>query len=377
MRLLFFVSAVYAAVSSPVVLGFSTQMNTGPLPRSFALLGKPETEVASAVADELRMVSVNLPGLLLGRKGRHTDRVKADAVKMASDAVQGSWLLSGFGETVAEQGALRLVGVALDRFVVLTRNQMSPSSSMVAPTGDRVDFVHLPGSTGATEVVRAIIDVVNNSSSDMKRGGDMGVVGGAKSKTLGKLPWYAPFIKHQRRQRNHSDPPQVYSVYNSSKSTTLDSIKAKELQQSVVHPNSHSTEKMEFGGLKLPPLIASRLSAAGIITPTGIQSASMLPISVGESVVIHSMTGSGKTLAFLVPVLCQLQPKAPRQVLVVVPTRELALQVARETILLCGGRIDAVKLVVSLEVRKIISFRCTCPIPRQDTLMRDMVVLLV
>ncbi len=356
MCFLLFVSAIYATISSPVILGFSTQMNTGPLSKSFALLGEPETGIVSAVAGRLRMESVNLPDLLLGKKGCHTDRVKADAVKMASDAAQGSWLLSGFGETAAERRALRLVGVALDRFVVLTRNHMSPPASMVAPTEGRVDFVHLPSSAEDTEVVRAILDVVNNSSSDMRRGGDMDAMGGGtKSETkLGKVPWYAPFIKCQKRQRNHSDSPQVYSVYNSSKnSTALNPMKAKELEQSIVLPNSHSKGNIEFGGLKLPPLIASRLSAAGIVTPTGIQSASMLPISAGESILIHSMTGSGKTLAFLVPVLCQLQPKLPRQVLVVVPTRELALQVAREAILLCGGRMDAVKLVVSLEVGRI------------------------
>ncbi len=359
MRLLFFISGVCAAVSPQAVSGFSSQTSTGHLPRSFGLIGEPETEVSSTVANELRMVSLNLPDLLLGRKGRHTNRVKADAVKVASDMVQGSWLLSGFGENSSEREALRLAGVTLDRFVVLTRNETPPSSSTVAPTEDGVDFVYVSGTGGVREVVRSVIDVVNSTSSDMKRDNDAGVVVDTQSETLGKLPWYAPFVKPWRRRGNCSaDPVHVHSVYNNNNEPTiLGSMEAKELQQqSVVCPGCHSDEKMEFGGLKIPPLIASRLSAVEIVTPTSIQSASILPIYGGENVLVHSMTGSGKTLAFLVPILCQLQARVPRQVLVVVPTRELALQVAREAILLCGGRINAVKLVVSSEVGKRVSF---------------------
>ncbi len=365
MRLLLFIPGAYAAVFPSVVSGFAAQMGTGPLPSSIGLLGEPEAEVASVVADELRMVSLNLPDLLIGRKGRRTNRVKANAIKVASDAVQGSWLLSGFGETAAEREALHLAGVTLDRFVVLTQNEMLSSSPTVAPTGDGVDFVHISSKWGFREVARAVIGIVNNANSDTNRGGSVDLAGGTKSRPLGKLPWYAPFITRQQRRGNHSYPPQMYSMYNSNnKSTTLDSMEVTELEQSVVYPGVHSKKKMEFfGGLKLPPLIASRLSAAGIITPTGIQNASMLPISVGESVVMHSMTGSGKTLAFLLPILCQLRPGVPRQILVVVPTRELALQVAREAILLCGGRMDTVNLVVSSEVRGIIVSLCCTPNP--------------
>ena len=47
-----------------------------------------------------------------------------------------------------------------------------------------------------------------------------------------------------------------------------------------------------------------------------------------EDTVIHTETGSGKTLAYLVPILSRLEPGLPLQLLVLLPSRELALQVA-------------------------------------------------
>lgn len=50
-------------------------------------------------------------------------------------------------------------------------------------------------------------------------------------------------------------------------------------------------------------------------------------------VVVHAQTGSGKTLAFLLPLFALLEPsRSAVQALVVVPTRELALQVGGECI---------------------------------------------
>jgi len=51
-------------------------------------------------------------------------------------------------------------------------------------------------------------------------------------------------------------------------------------------------------------------------------------VSRREDVVIHAPTGSGKTLAYLVPILSRLEPRVPFQLLVLVPSRELAVQVA-------------------------------------------------
>ena len=78
----------------------------------------------------------------------------------------------------------------------------------------------------------------------------------------------------------------------------------------------------------LPPAVAASLAARGISTPTPIQAAALPRIAAGESVLLHAETGSGKSLAFLLPSLTSLEPG--ERVLVVSPTRELAVQLANE-----------------------------------------------
>jgi superfamily II DNA/RNA helicase len=60
-----------------------------------------------------------------------------------------------------------------------------------------------------------------------------------------------------------------------------------------------------------------------------IQQRAWEAIASGHDVVLQSQTGSGKTLAFLVPLLAALEPRAAIQAVIVVPTRELGLQVGR------------------------------------------------
>ncbi len=77
-------------------------------------------------------------------------------------------------------------------------------------------------------------------------------------------------------------------------------------------------------------------------TPTPIQRAACARVLSGESVLLHAETGSGKSLAFLLPTLARLglagatdldAAAPPRRLLIVVPTRELAVQLANEAAL--------------------------------------------
>ncbi|EOD40333.1 hypothetical protein EMIHUDRAFT_222769 [Emiliania huxleyi CCMP1516] len=70
----------------------------------------------------------------------------------------------------------------------------------------------------------------------------------------------------------------------------------------------------------------TRIASAGLRHPSAIQRAAAPRIFAGESVAVHAETGSGKTLACLVPLLARCRPGVPRQVLVVVPSHQLALQ---------------------------------------------------
>ncbi len=89
---------------------------------------------------------------------------------------------------------------------------------------------------------------------------------------------------------------------------------------------------MTFQRLGMPDHLLRSLNALGFDAPTPIQERAIPFIAAGKDVVAEAQTGSGKTAAFALPILHALYedspPSGPR-VLVLTPTRELALQVAR------------------------------------------------
>lgn len=85
---------------------------------------------------------------------------------------------------------------------------------------------------------------------------------------------------------------------------------------------------MTFAALGLPPHLLRAVAAQGYTTPTPVQRAAIPLVAAGRDVIAEAQTGSGKTAAFALPLLQQLGPPGPVQVLVLAPTRELAVQVA-------------------------------------------------
>ncbi len=84
-----------------------------------------------------------------------------------------------------------------------------------------------------------------------------------------------------------------------------------------------------FDHMNLNPVVVSTLKDMGYDTPTPIQSRTIPYLIQGKDVVGQARTGTGKTAAFALPVLSRIDVtnKKP-QVLVLTPTRELAIQVA-------------------------------------------------
>jgi superfamily II DNA/RNA helicase len=93
------------------------------------------------------------------------------------------------------------------------------------------------------------------------------------------------------------------------------------------------TEDNGFAALGLSPRLVERLARDGITTPFPIQAATIPDALAGRDVLGRGQTGSGKTLAFGLPMLTRLAagdkaaPRSPKA-LVLVPTRELAMQVS-------------------------------------------------
>jgi ATP-dependent RNA helicase RhlE len=88
-----------------------------------------------------------------------------------------------------------------------------------------------------------------------------------------------------------------------------------------------------FTELPLSATLQQKLAAAQFITLTPIQAGAIPPALEGKDVIGTSQTGSGKTLAFLIPIVEMLHREASHetrhqtQALVLLPTRELAMQV--------------------------------------------------
>jgi len=86
---------------------------------------------------------------------------------------------------------------------------------------------------------------------------------------------------------------------------------------------------------QLPESLRQALARAGWSTLMPVQARSIRPSLEGRDVMVQARTGSGKTGAFLLPMLERLDPDAAvPQALVLVPTRELAKQVAQQAELL-------------------------------------------
>src|SRR3954454_3241242 len=102
-----------------------------------------------------------------------------------------------------------------------------------------------------------------------------------------------------------------------------------------VATSSHRSSPLSassFAALGVPAPIVDRLAARGITTPFPIQAATVPDVLRGRDVCGRAPTGSGKTLAFGLALVVNSTKAKPRRPtgLVLVPTRELAAQVARE-----------------------------------------------
>ncbi|MFF3001235.1 DEAD/DEAH box helicase [Kitasatospora sp. NPDC057940] len=125
--------------------------------------------------------------------------------------------------------------------------------------------------------------------------------------------------------------------------TLTDAVEAVEPTDADVELNADAAEVEEaeeaaeptitFGDLGLHDDVVRALAKRGVTTPFPIQAATIPDALAGKDVLGRGRTGSGKTLSFGLPLLTRLadgertKPKHPRG-LILVPTRELAMQVA-------------------------------------------------
>lgn len=92
------------------------------------------------------------------------------------------------------------------------------------------------------------------------------------------------------------------------------------------------TNEVDFSALGLSGQMLEAVRTKGFETPTSIQRLTIpLLLAGANDIIAQSQTGTGKTAAFGLPILQQIEPSAGGvQAIVLVPTRELALQAAEE-----------------------------------------------
>ena len=97
-------------------------------------------------------------------------------------------------------------------------------------------------------------------------------------------------------------------------------------QKQTENPSTSETE-LTFGGLGIAPKLLDVLLKLGFKTPTSIQHKAITPAIEGKDIIGIAQTGTGKTLAFGIPLVQQILKAGKGKGLIILPTRELALQV--------------------------------------------------
>ena len=83
-----------------------------------------------------------------------------------------------------------------------------------------------------------------------------------------------------------------------------------------------------FAGFGLPDSLLEALKKCGYEQPSPIQAAAIPELMLGRDLLGQAQTGTGKTAAFALPLLARINLEARHpQVLVLAPTRELAIQI--------------------------------------------------
>lgn len=164
-----------------------------------------------------------------------------------------------------------------------------------------------------------------STARDADRIDDDGSSGQSPSRTSGRRRRPLPRRRDAVVRRTDSpvaEEPAVPAARNGSGSTTA----ATRSADSAAAPRY-----VRWGKVELTPEIASSLASMGYQEPSEIQRLAIPPLLAGRDVVGQAVTGSGKTSAFGIPMCEAVNPRS-RDVegLVLVPTRELAQQVAKE-----------------------------------------------
>ena len=97
-----------------------------------------------------------------------------------------------------------------------------------------------------------------------------------------------------------------------------------------------------FLELNVSEVLCNELKKMGITEATPVQEEAIPALRNGKDTIVQAQTGTGKTLAFLLPLFDKIKVQADNiQTIIITPTRELTLQIARVAASL--GKADGVR----------------------------------
>ena len=102
-------------------------------------------------------------------------------------------------------------------------------------------------------------------------------------------------------------------------------------------PESPYSPKYRFEDFAISPQLKKNIADKRYLTPTPIQDQVIPAILEGSDIIGIANTGTGKTAAFLIPLIEKVCKDRSQKVLIITPTRELALQVGEELYGFCYG----------------------------------------
>lgn len=128
--------------------------------------------------------------------------------------------------------------------------------------------------------------------------------------------------------------------------------KAEEIEEKTFIP------KHNFSDFLISDQLKKNILEKGYTSPTPIQDEAIEPILLGKDIIGLANTGTGKTAAFLIPLINKVLYNRSQKILVVAPTRELAVQIQEEFIaftknmnvysVLCIGGVNIYKQIHNL-----------------------------
>jgi ATP-dependent RNA helicase RhlE len=160
-------------------------------------------------------------------------------------------------------------------------------------------------------------------------------------------------VMNESKTATTSAPTQNTQVVNATLAKTISASNA-EIDPKTGLP---MLKDVHFADFAISDSLKSRLTAAGFNTPTPVQAKAIPPALEGSDILATASTGTGKTLSFLIPMIERMDAnsvpsskgkRGPIRSLILLPTRELAMQVLEaygkispqaksDSVLVCGG----------------------------------------